>query len=164
MKCAFPPIVNSKAKLLILGSMPGEASLAAGQYYAFGRNAFWRIIETVFEMSEHSSYRQRTAALQKHHIALWDVIERCKREGSLDSDIEHETVIANDFETFLATYPKIQHIIFNGKSVQQLFKRHVLRKQTIPADIEMQVLPSTSPANAGLTFEQKLKAWSAILE
>jgi hypoxanthine-DNA glycosylase len=163
MKSAFPPIVNAKSKILILGSMPGEASLAAGQYYAFKRNAFWKIMASIFNFSFDASYEERVNALLANGIALWDVIEQCKREGSLDSSIEQTTLVANNFSAFLKQYADIEKIVFNGKTVQALFKRHVLSKQTLPAKIELEVLPSTSPANARLGFESKLEAWRLAL-
>lgn len=164
MKSAFHPIVNAESKILILGSMPGEVSLAAGQYYAFTRNSFWKIMGELVGAVASLSYEQRLDRLQKSGIALWDVIAACEREGSLDSSINEESLVANDFEAFLDAYPSIEQICFNGKSVQRLFKRHVLKLQTLPSGLGMTVLPSTSPANARLSFEQKLKAWRVIAD
>lgn len=163
LKKAFPPVVNSNARLLILGSMPGEASLAAQQYYAFGRNSFWRIMGELAGASSDLSYKQRLNKLQQANIALWDVLEQCERIGSLDSAINEVTLIANDFERFLDKWPNIKTVCFNGKSVQRLFRLHVLKKQRIP-EVEMLVLPSTSPANASVSFEQKLQMWRQVLK
>jgi len=124
MKCAFPPVADSKARVLILGSMPGEASLAARQYYAFPRNHFWSIMGELVGASPALPYAQRLAALCRAGIALWDVLERCEREGSLDTAINEETLIANDFASFLRRHKRIEHIFFNGKSVARLFRVH----------------------------------------
>ena len=92
------------------------------------------------------------------------VLDACEREGSLDSAINQQTLVANDFEAFLKTYPAIQRIYFNGKTVEQLFERHVIKKQTVSVDIAKVALPSTSPANARLSFESKLKAWAVVVD
>lgn len=164
MKTAFPPIIDRNAKLLILGSMPGEKSLQLQQYYGFGANAFWKIMETLFGIPATTPYLSRVNALQESGIAVWDVLAGCERQGSLDSNIVKESIVVNDFGEFLRSYPNIGHIFLNGKSVEQLFKRYVLSSQTLPAEITITVLPSTSPANARLTFENKLEQWSAIKE
>ena len=163
MKSAFPPIVNENSKILILGSMPGEKSLQAQEYYAFRQNAFWKIMISLLEIPEETKYKVRIKKLQQNGIALWDVIERCERVGSLDSKIDHSTVVANDFSAFLKKYPGIEKIFFNGKSVEALFKRHVQKKQALPNNLVLATLPSTSPANASLTFEKKLEVWRVIL-
>ena len=164
VKAAFPPIVDCNATILILGSMPGEQSLLAGQYYANKRNAFWVIMEDLIGVSSELNYLQRIDKLKQAGIALWDVIEKCERAGSLDTAIVEETVIANDFTNFLQRYKKITQIYFNGQSVQRLFAKHVLTKQTIRSDIQMQVLPSTSPANARYSVQQKLQYWRAQID
>lgn len=163
LKTAFPPVIDSKAKVLILGSMPGEASLVAGQYYAFERNAFWRIMGELIGVAADMPYEERLDALQQAGIALWDVIERCEREGSLDSAIVQTTLIANDFAAFLDQWSNIKTICFNGKSVERLFRTHVMKKQRIRDDLRTFTLPSTSPANAQYSFEQKLTMWNTIL-
>lgn len=162
MKKAFPPIINSEARVLILGSMPGEASLEAGEYYANARNAFWKIMGELVGAVPELPYAERLAVLQEAGIALWDVIERCERSGSLDSAIVQATLIANDFEVFLEQWPNIKTICFNGKSVERLFRTHVIKKQRIREGLRMFALPSTSPANAQYTFEQKLTMWNVI--
>lgn len=162
MKTAFPPIIDKNARLLILGSMPGEKSLQLQQYYGFGANAFWKIMESLFGIPANAPYLSRAKALQEREIAVWDVVSGCEREGSLDSNIVKASIIVNDFTELLNSYPNIRHILLNGRSVEQLFKRYVLSSQTLPAEIKISVLPSTSPANARLTFEEKLEGWSAI--
>jgi hypoxanthine-DNA glycosylase len=163
MQIAFPPIIDSKSRLLVLGSMPGEASLAAGECYAFGRNAFWKIMGELLEIPPDAKYQNKVKALQENRIALWDVIESCERVGSLDSKIDHSTVVANDFCSFLKAYPRIKRIFFNGKSVRAMFDRHVQGKPTLPDYLKLTTLPSTSPANARLRFDKKLEAWKLVL-
>ncbi len=162
MKTAFPPIIDNDARLLILGSMPGEKSLELQQYYGFGTNAFWKIMERLFGISAQAPYPIRVKALQETGIAVWDVLAGCEREGSLDSSIVKDSIVVNDFAEFLHNYPNIRHIFFNGRSVEQLFKRYVSSSQPLPAEIVISVLPSTSPANARLSFESKLEEWSVI--
>ena len=164
LKTAFAPIVDVQATKLILGSMPGEISLRCGQYYAHQRNAFWQIMEELVGASPKLNYQQRTEKLKLAGIALWDVIERCERAGSLDSAIVETTVVVNDFAGFLQQYTKIDQIYFNGKSVYRLFLKHVLKKQQFPTDIKMLVLPSTSPANARYTVQQKLEEWRVLVQ
>ena len=163
MKAAFPPIADLKSRILVLGSMPGEASLEASEYYAFGRNAFWKIMSELLKCPREASYQDRVDSLLTNGIALWDVIEQCERIGSLDSKIDHSTVVANDFCGFLKQYPSIKKIFFNGKSVKALFDRHVSSEQTLPSYLELSTLPSTSPANARFSFEHKLESWKNIL-
>lgn len=157
----FEPIEDENAEILILGSMPGRASLAAGQYYAHGQNAFWRIICHLLQLDIASTYEARTQALKSARIALWDVLHSCRREGSLDAMIERDTQIANDFQTFFQTHNKITHVFFNGAKAEHFFRQHVLRNIDIGA-LSYLRLPSTSPANASMSFEQKLSAWRAV--
>ena len=164
MKHAFPPVVNANATVLILGSMPGEASLTAQQYYAFSRNAFWGIMGELAGALPQLPYQQRLEKLQQAGIALWDVLAACEREGSLDSAIDQHSLVANDFQAFLNQYPKIERIYFNGKTVRALFARHVQKQQRIRDDIVCTTLPSTSPANARISFEEKLQQWSVIVK
>lgn len=117
----------------------------------------------IFNFPVDAAYETRVKALLRNRIALWDVIEQCQREGSLDSSIEESTLVANDFSAFLNQYKDIEKIVLNGKTVQALFKRHVLTKQALPEKLALEVLPSTSPANARLGFESKLEAWRLVL-
>ncbi len=165
LKTAFPPIVAPDARLLILGSMPGEASLRQQQYYGHPRNAFWPIMGALLGIPPQADYDARCAALTAHRIALWDVIAACARPGSLDQAIRPETVRVNDFAAFFALAPAIDHLLFNGGTAEREYRRRVL--PTLPErdrQMTMQRLPSTSPANAGLRFEQKLAAWRQRLE
>lgn len=156
-KYSFPPISNLDATILILGTMPGAQSLAASQYYGNPRNAFWKIIFTLFNTTFSADYEQRKNVILENHIALWDVLEVCVRPGSLDSAIEQE--LPNDFNSFLKTHPDITHIYFNGQKAATYFKQYI----KLENEYHLVTLPSTSPANARKSFDQKLKEWSVIL-
>lgn len=153
---SFPPVADEQATLLILGSMPGKESLKQQQYYAHPQNAFWKIMGNLVGAHPTLPYPQRLHALNAAHIALWDVLHSCERAGSLDSDIEQEE--ANDFAAFFAKHPHITHVCFNGAKAEQSFKRFVLGKQELPP-LQFARLPSTSPAHAGMRYEEKLKLW-----
>lgn len=155
----FRPIVGPWATVLILGSMPGVASLQASQYYAHARNAFWPIMGELFGAGLDLAYDRRLAVLTSAGVAVWDVLQSCVRFGSLDSAITDER--PNDFATFLAENRGIAHVFFNGAKAEQAFTRHVL--PTLPANgLALHRLPSTSPAHAGMSFERKLDAWQAV--
>lgn len=165
LKTAFLPVARADARLLILGSMPGEASLREQQYYAHPRNAFWLILEGLLGISRQASYAARCEALMEHRIALWDVIAACERVGSLDQSIRAESVRVNDFATFYAAMPALQRVIFNGTTAEREYRRRVLPTLPSPAQaLRCDRLPSTSPAHASLRFEQKLSAWRVILD
>ncbi|MFP4602982.1 MAG: DNA-deoxyinosine glycosylase [Halochromatium sp.] len=165
LKTAFPPIVGPDARLLILGSMPGEASLRQRQYYGHPRNAFWPIMGALLGIPPQADYAARCAALKAHRIALWDVIAACERPGSLDQAIRAETVRVNDFAAFFALAPAIDRILFNGGTAEREYRRRVLPTLSRQHQrMRMHRLPSTSPANAGLRFEQKLAAWRQLRE
>lgn len=158
---SFSPVSRPDAKALILGSMPGVASLQAQQYYAHPRNAFWSMIQHVFKTEPGLSYDDRLQLLLDHKIALWDVLENCVREGSLDSAIREE--VPNDFQTFMTEHPSITHIFFNGKKARMAFDKLVLPVLDLRGrEIEFTTLPSTSPANATYNFHSKLSVWRHI--
>ena len=158
----FAPIANRNAEVLILGSMPGNASLAAGRYYAHPQNAFWPVMAALLQIDVGLPYRDRTQALKTVHIALWDVLQSCTRDGSLDAMIDRDAERANDFAGFFRDHQKVTRVFFNGAKAEACFKRHVL--PTIgAAPIRYARLPSTSPAHASIPFERKLAAWQIIL-
>lgn len=155
---SFSPIIDRNSKILILGSVPGVKSLEMNQYYAHPQNKFWNIICEIFHEEFTKDYSKRIGILKKHHVALWDVIETCERNGSLDSEIRNEE--ANKIEELLKNYPNITTIFCNGqKSHKNLIK--ILGKNF---QLPIFVLPSTSPANAGITYQNKLETWKIILE
>lgn len=158
---SFAPIVDARARVLVLGSMPGVASLDAERYYAHPRNLFWPIMDALFGFDAASPYAERLAHLAEAGIALWDVAGECVRPGSLDARIAAGSVVPNDIAGLLARYPGIQRICFNGATAESLFRRHVL--PTLDAMPQLVRLPSTSPAHAAMGFDAKLSAWRAGL-
>lgn len=159
---SFPAVVGPGATRLVLGSMPGVASLAAHRYYAHPRNAFWRIAGDLLGLAPDLPYAQKLIGLQAAGIALWDVIASCERAGSLDADIVGQSVQVNDFSTFFAVHRGIRQVFFNGGAAEAAFRRHVLPGLS-GHDLRLIRLPSTSPAHAGMSYADKLAAWSAIL-
>jgi hypoxanthine-DNA glycosylase len=161
----FPPIAEDDAVVLILGSMPSLKSLEAQQYYAHPRNSFWHIMTKLLANTSAMDYEERKALLLNNRIALWDVLNTCQRNGSLDSSIKNETTVANDFNDFYNHHPSIKAVYFNGSRAQQEYKKHILplldKKFTA---ITYTRLPSTSPAMASLSREQKLQQWKVILQ
>jgi hypoxanthine-DNA glycosylase len=164
LKSAFPPVIGERPRLLILGSMPGEASLRLGQYYGHGRNAFWPILCNLLSLPPDSDYSTRVAALKAHRIALWDVIAACARHGSLDANIRPDSIRVNDFAALFQSHPSIRCIAFNGGTAEREYRRRVLPglDQT-HRGLEQLRLPSTSPAYAGMSFETKLASWRVLL-
>ena len=159
----FPPIESAAARTLILGTMPGRASLEAGQYYAHPRNAFWRILGELIGFDPGDAYERRTAQLVASGIAVWDVLRACRRRGSLDQDIDVESVEANDFAGFFADHPRIERIYCNGAGADRLYRQHVLRAGLAVPDIDPVRLPSTSPAHASLSLADKAAAWRVVV-
>ena len=159
----FPPIAAVDSRVLVLGSMPSVASLAKHEYYGHPRNAFWPIMGRLFDARPELPYRVRTQILRGHGVAVWDVLEQCCREGSLDTSIDQESETPNDFVTFFADHPQLVTIFFNGEKAQAAFRRHVLPIiKSSRRGFRYVRLPSTSPAHAGRTFAEKLAAWQAV--
>ena len=154
----FEPIATPAARVLILGTLPGQESLRRGEYYAHSRNAFWRIMEAIFAIPADIAYDERVRMLGQAGVALWDVCAAANRPGSLDVSICHDSVVANDFTAFLAAHPQISLICFNGAKARDLFRKHV----KLNAAMRFVDLPSTSPANAAMSFDEKVKRWSVI--
>lgn len=159
----FPAVAGYNAKSLILGTLPGKLSLQSCEYYAQPGNVFWGIMGELFGASPDLPYVERTQRLIEHGVALWDVCAGALRPGSLDSAIQHSSVVPNDFVKFFASHPHIDIISFNGAKASELYRRIVLPH--LPAamhNIRRKVLPSTSAAHAGLMFEEKLSRWSVV--
>lgn len=159
----LPPIENPAARVLVLGSMPGAASLAAGEYYAHPRNLFWPLMGELLGFDPALPYARRIAALKRARIALWDVIGTCERVGSLDARIAPGSVVANDFTGFLARHRSLALICFNGTTAAASWRRHV---QAGLADRAPRcvTLPSSSPANASVALAAKRAAWRIVLQ
>ena len=161
---SFPPIEDARARVLVLGSMPGKASLAAGQYYAHAQNLFWRILGEVTGAAPSQPYAARTRALKLQGIALWDVLASCAREGSLDSAIDDDTISANDFVSFYRAHPRISQVFFNGAKAEACYRKQVLPLLAHgPLPSSHRRLPSTSPANASLSRAYKHRVWKQEL-
>jgi double-stranded uracil-DNA glycosylase len=161
----FPPIATRDAHTLILGSLPGQRSLHMQQYYAHPQNAFWKLILAIFEADRELTYARRVQVLEKHRVAVWDVLAAAERPGSLDSSIVHASALANDFAKFYRAHPRIRRVFFNGRKAEQMYRRFVLPGLGEEFSyIRYEGLPSTSPAHAGMTFAKKLDRWSRIKE
>lgn len=158
-------MADSRARVLVLGSLPGPVSLRERQYYAQQRNAFWRIIGALFGAGPGQPYETRLESLRSHHVALWDVCASAHRSGALDAAIRRASVVPNDFVAFFAQHSGLRLIVFNGQTAAALYRRKVL--PGLPAELQSlryQTLPSTSPAHASMTFEQKLERWMVVRE
>lgn len=156
----FPPIARHDSRVLILGSLPGQRSLQAAQYYAHPQNVFWRIMQEL--TGACGDYEQRCAVLLDHDIALWDVLAGSVRPGSMDADIELETAEANDFADFFSRYSNIERVCFNGKKAAQMFQRFVVL-DAMDKPVQFATLPSTSPAYASMPFAEKLAIWRRVI-
>ena len=162
MNCiGFPPSIDENCHTLILGSMPGVTSLEQQQYYAHPQNRFWPLMARLLEEPDvPMDYTGRLQMLLRHHIALWDSIDTCERNGSLDSAIKNEQ--GNDFTALLANYQHIKTICFNGRKSAQAFKRYnkPLLSRT---DITFHTMPSTSPANARWRMDMLAAKWGEVI-
>lgn len=155
---AFEPVVNGDTRILILGSMPGVASLSQNQYYAHPRNHFWPIIFSLWYQPLEMDYSLRLSFLLSKGLGLWDVIASCERKGSLDAAIKNET--PNDFDALFRRYPNIHTVIFNGGKAYDVFKKKVGFERY--ERINFVKLGSTSPARA-VSFEVKRSEWEAVI-
>ena len=157
-KRSFPPVVDAQARVLVLGTLPGEESLRRGEYYAHPRNLFWPIIFGLFGERAALDYAERLAFLTTHRIAAWDVCELGERERSADTTIRQER--PNAIDRLLDQHPLIRAVAFNGTTAQRLYDRHFARR----ADLGYLALPSTSPAHATIDFSAKLARWTVLRE
>jgi TDG/mug DNA glycosylase family protein len=160
---SFPAVIGAGTRTLILGSMPGVASLQAQQYYAHPRNQFWRIMGEICGAGPELPYPQRLQALLEHGLGLWDVLQSCVRGGSLDAAIEHDSAIANDLLPLLQS-GSVRRLCCNGGTAYAALQRHFGKPlaSAFP-QIDIRCLPSTSPANASWSYPRKLAAWTEAL-
>ena len=151
------PVIDGRARVLILGSFPSTASLAARQYYAHPQNQFWRILgEVVGQPLKEMQYPDRIAAVQAAGIAIWDVFASCERAGSLDTAIRD--ALPNPLAALKESAPALRRICFNGRTAaRRLREMEALGYEAV-------VLPSTSPAHAGMSFAEKLARWREALK
>jgi hypoxanthine-DNA glycosylase len=157
-KCCFPPVVDAKTRILILGSLPGEISLAHGQYYANPQNKFWLLVGNVIEQDlVGMNYPTRLDTLLKHRIGLWDVVAEARRVGSLDSRIREHA--SNDLIPLMDTLPHLNTIAFNGGTAAKIGMRALGERGD---QYRLLCLPSSSPAHASVSFAQKLDVWRRL--
>ena len=158
----LPPIVGAGARVLILGSFPSETSLRQQQYYAHPRNQLWSIIEQLFGIARSKPYSQRCQQLAAHNIAVWDVIETCRRQGSLDSKIRDPE--ANDFAAFYRKQPQIVAVFWNGAAAERHYHSLVgMALKPVGCDALAGVrLPSSSPAHASVSLPDKIAHWQVL--
>ncbi|MCK4709867.1 MAG: DNA-deoxyinosine glycosylase [Gammaproteobacteria bacterium] len=161
---SFEPVIGENPKVLILGSIPGIASLQAQQYYAHPRNAFWPIMAKLFDVDWSDDYQSRIEQVKCLPVVLWDTLKACHREGSLDSAITKDRLEANDIVGLLKQVSSIRLIAFNGAASEKYFKQTVAKLLTKHELLNQIRLPSTSPAHASKNFQQKLEDWKVITE
>lgn len=151
------PVIDRRARVLILGSFPSTASLAAGQYYAHPQNQFWRVLSAVLGQELAAlPYAARLRAVKAAGIGIWDIYAACERDGSLDSAIREAE--ANDIAGLRKSAPALRRICFNGRTAaRRLREMEALGYEAV-------VLPSTSPAHAGMSFAEKLARWRTALQ
>lgn len=151
----LPPVTGPGPRILILGSFPGVISLTRVEYYGNPQNRFWAVMEELFGIPVALPYPERTLRLADQGIALWDVVASCSRAGSADARIRN--AVPNDIAGFVRDHPSIRLIALNGSVAGRLYRRFA----EVPG-IPSLILPSTSPANAAVSFSEKVGAWRAI--
>lgn len=157
----FPPIADASARVLILGSLPGQRSIDACEYYAHPRNAFWPVIEQLFGIPAAATYAERVSGLKQCGVALWDVLHASLRRGSLDSAIDTAAAEANGIAAFLDAHQQVRLVCFNGQKAAQLYRRLIVPELRDPPP-DTVTLPSTSPAHAAMPFAKKLDHWRIV--
>lgn len=175
---SFAPIEPAVARILILGSIPGKASLESGQYYFHPRNAFWPIMQQLLGFDINASYATRVAALVTANIALWDVLKSCERSGSMDQNIVGGSETGNDIQGFIDRHPELITLVTNGNKALSVLKKYfnihknnssskpsnftMLRQQEGQKTLQVWAMPSTSPANARFSMAEKFQYWQKI--
>lgn len=155
---SLPPVITEASRVLVLGTMPGERSLEAREYYAHPRNAFWRLMHDILGVPAKLPYADRIAALLAAGVALWDVIATANRRGSLDAAIREAK--PNNFGALFVEFPGIETVLFNGGKAEKLWQRHVGAQ---PRRIDLRTMPSSSPANARMSYDLKCRVWADAL-
>ena len=164
MKEGLEPVVDDSSRILILGSLPSDASLAAGEYYANPRNHFWGILSCIHDEPIGVDYGSKRAFLLRHGIALWDVLKAAERKGSLDSNIRSPVV--NDLEGLIRQHPRIRAVGLNGTKARDIFNRHWRGSSVFSAGgMQVRCLPSSSPVPGKnvRSFEEKVQDWWEFL-
>jgi len=157
-------VVGPDARVLILGTLPSRRSIAEGEYYGHPRNVFWSIMGELLGAGRELAYEQRTRRLVEAGVAIWDVLAASVRPGSLDAAIDMATARPNDIASFLESNSRIALVCFNGQKAASLYRRMVVPGlETRFNALRYETLPSTSPANAAIGFDDKLKRWQVIL-
>lgn len=157
---SFNPIIDNESKILILGSMPGRKSLDMQQYYAHPQNRFWKLFAQLLEEKVPVDYATKKNMLLRHHIALWDTLAYCEREGSLDSDIKNEQ--PNAILPLLAEHEQLRAVFCNGGKAAAAFKKYFAKG--LPEGVAVYYLHSTSPANARMKLDALAAEWQVILQ
>ncbi|MFV0527221.1 MAG: DNA-deoxyinosine glycosylase [Lachnospiraceae bacterium] len=157
MKKGLPPVADTQANLLILGSLPGDISIERQQYYAHPRNHFWPILASLLAVPLPVSYEERTAMLLAHHVALWDVLHAARRENSLDTNIRDRQ--PNDLPGFLQEHPDIRFIILNGSEAHKSYLRY-FKELAIPYAAVRSSSPV--PSKSCNTLEEKIGQWRSV--
>lgn len=157
---SFASIADEDSRILILGSMPGIKSLEQQEYYAHPQNRFWRLLALLLQEEVPQDYAAKQALLHKHHVALWDTLGYCERDGSLDSNIKNEA--PNAVVELAGELPHLQAVVCNGGKAGAAFKKYFAKK--MPERVQVFYLPSTSPANARLRLENLAEHWQVILQ
>lgn len=152
----FKPIIFDDSILLVLGTFPSFDSLKNNFYYGHRQNQFWKLLSFVFKEDEPKTIDEKLSFLKKYKVALWDMVDSCQRENSLDSSLKKIKI--NDIEHILKKYPNIKAIYFTGRKAQDLFEKHFSY-----LDIKRYYLPSPSPAYRKINFEEKLKLWKRLI-
>ncbi len=153
---SFAPLIDENSTVLILGTMPSVKSLEGQEYYGNRQNAFWPILFGVFEEEATTDYEQKKQLLVRHRIALWDVLQSCEREGSLDSKIKGE--VPNDIVGLIKAYPTLKTIVFSSQKAGQYFKKYIGSIE----GVTFVTMPSPSGANARMSLQEKLIHWKKI--
>lgn len=149
------PLSGTTPRVLVLGSFPSVLSLAQGEYYANPKNRFWAVMQELFAIPAALPYPERTLRITRESVALWDVVATCTRPGSADNRIRNP--VPNDIAGFVQIHPSLRLVALNGSAAGRLYHK-LVGVQNLPSV----TLPSTSPANAAVTFADKVKAWREI--